>query len=146
MLVRAVPSLLLSLVVSSTVAMAAPIETSTSQTTYQQQVDQSVMTFELYRRLFLKLSEHCDQALAMDDVDIAEMTMLMKDKVGISYLQYTERLFTPEQIREISEKELSDWTRQYPDCTAVSFKIAYRSAQKQVTQAMDVLRTIPVIK
>ena len=139
-------ALLFSVIVSSTAATAAPLETTTTKAANQQQIDQSVMTFELYRRLFIKLSEHCDQTLAMPDVDIAEMTMLMKDKVGTSYLQYAERLFTPEEIREISDKEFADWTRQYPDCNAISFKIAYRSAQKQVTQAVDVLRTMPVSK
>lgn len=120
--------------------------TATPSTITASAVDTSVMTFELNRRLFIKLSEHCQQPLAMPDVDIAEMTMLMKDKVGISYLQYADQLFTPEQIRAAADQEFQQWRRQYSDCKAVAFKIAYRSAQKQVSEAVDVLRAMPTRK
>lgn len=132
--------------VGATEVAAAPLNNETSMATYQQQIERSVLTFELYRRLFIKLAEHCNQALAMPDVDIAELNMIMKDKVGISYLQYADSLYTPEQLRQATDQQFSQWTQQYSDCNAIPFKIAYRSAQQQVTHAVDALRVMPVLK
>lgn len=102
-----------------------------------------VQSFDIYRHLFIKLSERCQQPLQIDEVDLAAFKMLVKDKTGTSYLQLLDQLTTPEQIRQDSEQAFQDWITAVPDCQALPFRIQYRSAQLHLKQLAQQLEALP---
>jgi hypothetical protein len=133
--------LLLMLAVSFGFGSAAQAQSSDPDATTLNFLQQ-VATIEFTQRLLLKLSERCEGSAPLDDIDMEEVRMVVKDKSTLSYLEILRVYIDNGSVREKIEQTL----RVLDECKSLDFKMYRHSRLLEFKQAKQGLIDSPKVK
>lgn len=139
------PMLRLMLVVSLSFGGAATAQSSEPDATTLNFLQQ-VATIEFTQRLLLKLSECCKGSVPLDDIDMEEVRMVVKDKTTLSYLEILRVYIDNTSVREKIEQSLRALDDSKVECKSLDFKMYRHSRLLEFKQAKQGLIDSPKVK
>ncbi len=107
---------------------------------------QQVATIEFTQRLLLKLSERCEGSAPLDDIDMEEVRMVVKDKTTLSYLEILRVYIDNGSVREKIEQSLRALDDSKVECKSLDFKMYRHSRLLEFKQAKQGLIDSPKVK
>lgn len=127
---------------ASAVTHAQSSETDATTLNFLQQV----ATIEFTQRLLLKLSERCEGSAPLDDIDMEEVRMVVKDKTTLSYLEILRVYIDNTSVREKIEQSLRALDDSKVECKSLDFKMYRHSRLLEFKQAKQGLIDSPKVK
>lgn len=107
---------------------------------------QQVATIEFTQRLLLKLAERCEGSAPLDDIDMEEVRMVVKDKTTLSYLEILRVYIDNGSVREKIEQSLHGLDVSKIECKSLDFKMYRHSRLLEFKQAKQALIDSPKVK
>lgn len=107
---------------------------------------QQVATIEFTQRLLLKLAERCEGSAPLDDIDMEEVRMVVKDKTTLSYLEILRVYIDNGSVREKIEQSLRALDDSKVECKSLDFKMYRHSRLLEFKQAKQGLIDSPKVK
>ena len=107
---------------------------------------QQVATIEFTQRLLLKLAERCEGSAPLDDIEMEEVRMVVKDKTTLSYLEILRVYIDNGSVREKIEQSLHGLDVSKIECKSLDFKMYRHSRLLEFKQAKQALIDSPKVK
>ena len=107
---------------------------------------QQVASIEFTQRLLLKLAERCEGTAPLDEVEMDEVRMVIKDKSTLGYLEILRVYIDNGSVREKIQQSLQSLDDNKVECKSLDFKMYRHSRLLEFKQAKQGLIDSPKVK